>query len=422
MIINKLFDLSKDEATSRHACQEGIKYFKSHTLKHFEDEEIYMELIDYDGLEMHRFLHRNFKENTLPALERELEREDYSPLAVEHFLAACAGWLIGHTLTEDRAMVGEKTSKWGDLLPEEQLAAMEEVICRLLMDMFQLKAHVISDAYTGEKFGKGVYYRVVYSREQDDKKWEILLIFEDRILLNTVGKLMGIYSDKLDVVLLNAVRYSACQFVRRVMSYYPTIESYDITEENLLTYEQFQEIFEKKKPQVSLLFGTDQGYFSYCVMAPHLLEDGIGTPLDAENMRTELEKYLAAKEQKAKQKILIVDDSSTIRQGMKQLLSEKYDVSAVNSGVAAIRAITLDRPDLVLLDYEMPVCDGRHVLEMLRSESEFSDISVIFLTSRDNPESVKKVLSLKPDGYLLKHLKPTDIKNRIDDFFRRKKA
>ncbi len=420
-IINKLFTLKGETAKSRRACQEGIKYFKSHALQHFEDEEKYMELIGYEEVEMHKRLHKDFRENSLPALEKELLQENHSPSAVEHFLAVCAGWLIGHTLTEDMAITGEKISKWVNLLPEEELIAMEEVILALLKNMFQLKAQVISNAYDGEKFGKGVYYRLVYGREQDDKKWEILLVFEDSILINTVGKIMGIKSDKLDIMLLNAVRYTACQFVRSVMNHYPSIHSYDMTEENLLTYEQFHEIFEKKKPQVSLLFSTDKGYFSYCVFAPHLLEDHLWIPLDVSNAMTEIEKYLIEKEKNTKQKILIVDDSLTIRQRIKQLLSEDYDVSGVSSGVSAIRSITLDQPDLVLLDYEMPICDGLHVLEMLHSEKEFADIPIIFLTCKDDTESVKKVLSLKADGYLLKYLSPVDIKKRIDDFFYRKK-
>ncbi len=420
-IITKLFALTGEETTSRRACQEGIKFFKTHALKHFDDEEKYMELIGYEELAMHRRLHKSFRENSLPALEKELILEDYSPSSIEHFLAVCAGWLIGHTLTEDMAITGEKLSKWVDLLPEEELAAMEKVILKLLKNMFQLDAQIISNAYGGEKFGKGVYYRLVYSREQDNKKWEILLVFEDRILINTVGKLMGVKSGKLDIMLLNAVRYTACQFVRRVMDHYPSIQSYEMTEENLLTYEQFLRIFEKKKPQVSLLFSTNQGYFSYCVIAPHLLEEGIGVALNASNAMSEIGKYLMEKEANAKPKILIVDDSITIRQGIKRLLTNDYDITEVSSGVAAIRSITLDRPDLVLLDYEMPVCDGSHVLEMLRSEKEFADIPVIFLTTRDDQESVKKVLSLKADGYLLKYLKPTDIKQRIDEFLKLKR-
>ncbi len=419
-IINRLFALEAEEKKNKRACQEGIKYFKEHAMKHFSDEEKYMELIAYEDLETHRRLHRGFRENTLPALEKELIREDYSPSSVDHLLAVCAGWLIGHTLTEDKAITGEKISKWVNLLPEQELASMEQVILKLVQSMFHLKAHVISESYGGERFGKGVYYRLVYGREQDDETWEILLAFEDKILINTVGKLMGIHTDKLDIVLLNAVRYTACQFVRHVMSHYPTASTFEMMEENLLTYQQFHQLFENKKLQVSLLFDTDQGYFSYCVVAPRILSKSIGIPLDASNAMTELEKYLAEKESNKKPKILLVDDSITIRQRIRSLLSEHYEVSEVGSGAAAIRAITLDRPDLVLLDYEMPVWDGSHVLAILQSEKEFADVPVIFLTSKDDPDSVKKVLSLRADGYLLKYLNPIDIKKRIDEYFKKK--
>ena len=47
-------------------------------------------------------------ENTLPTLELELEQTDYAPDAVDHFLGVCAGWLIGHTLTEDLAITGKQ--------------------------------------------------------------------------------------------------------------------------------------------------------------------------------------------------------------------------------------------------------------------------------------------------------------------------
>ncbi len=419
-IINKLFSLGGQEKRSMRACQEGIKYFKEHALKHFEDEEKYMELIGYKELKTHRRIHKGFRENTLPALEQELRRTDYSPEAISHFLAVCAGWLIGHTLTEDRAITGQTVSKWGNLLPEEELEAMEQVIQELLRNMFQLKAKVISQAYGGEKFGRGIYYRLVYSRLREEEKWEVILVFEEKVLINTVGKLMGIRSGKLDVLFMNAVRYTASQFVGHVMDYVPAISTYEMTEESFLTYEQFQKLLEKENPEISLLFNTDQGYFAFCVIAPHwLLEDG-GTPLKVHNELSEIEKYLKKRED-SRQKVLVVDDSITIRQGIKQLLCVNYDVSVASSGTSAIRAITLNRPDLVLLDYEMPVCDGKHVFEMLRSEEEFADIPIMFLTSKDEGEIVTKILSLKPEGYLLKYLKSTEIKRRIDDYLKAKK-
>ncbi len=421
-IINRLFILRNEEQKNGKACEEGIRYFYEHAIRHFTDEENYMELIGYKNLKMHKRIHKDFRERTLPILEGELKRSNYSSEAVDHFLAVCAGWLIGHTTTEDRAIVGEDVSRWEELLPVQELESMKQVIIDCLQQMFNLKARVLSETYDGERFGNGIYYRLVYGREQDRKKWEIIMVFEERILVNTIGKLMGVRSEKLDVMLINAVRYSASQFVWHVMSHFPAVENYEMQEESLLTYEEFRQVFEEQKPQVSLLFSTDEGYFSYCVIAPHLLETGIGTPLAVQNEVAETEKYFKMRKKSTKPKILLVDDSMTIREGIRRLLVGDYEVSAVQSGVSAIRAITLDKPDLVLLDYDMPVCDGRHVLEMLRSEKEFADVPVIFLTSRDDPESVKKVLSLKPEGYMMKYLKPTEIRSRVDNFFRKKKA
>ena len=164
-IISKLFRFREEEKDSQWLCQEGIKYFKGHVMKHFADEEEYMASIGYEGLERHRKIHRGFRENTLPALEEELERTQYAPDAVDHFLGVCAGWLIGHTLTEDQAITGGRDSQWESLLPSEEQEAMERVIVHLVFDMFRLESQLISDAYAGEKFGTGVYCRMVYGGE-----------------------------------------------------------------------------------------------------------------------------------------------------------------------------------------------------------------------------------------------------------------
>ncbi len=103
---------------------------------------------------------------------------------------------------------------------------------------------------------------------------------------------MGIKSNKLDTMLINATRYTSQQFVGRVMKYFPSAELYEMKEENLLTYEQFQKVFEKEKLQLSLLFDTGAGYFSYCVIAPHLLEDSSVTPVDTKQAVSKVENIL----------------------------------------------------------------------------------------------------------------------------------
>lgn len=430
-IINTLFAFGRkgkeQGEKSRWACHEGIQYFKEHAMKHFAAEEEYMESIGYKGFLVHRRIHDGFRINTLPALERELEQSGYSPEAVDHFLGVCVGWLIGHTLTEDRAIVGEELSKWTNLLPQEEQEAMEKVIIRLLYDMFRLESRVVSENYGGEKFGRGVYYRLVYGTGQEEKKWEIFLVFEEKLLSNTLGKVLGTQAGKLDAMLLNAVRYMARQLVGCVREHLPDAQMGDVEEENLLTYEQFQKVFEREKPQFSLLFDTGQGYFAYCAIAPHLPGGRIGMSIDADNVLSEVEEYLQKREahrrkESSRQKILVVDDSATVRQAMRELLGSDYEVSVANSGTSAFRAITLDKPNLVLLDYEMPVCDGKQALQMIRSEEEFVKIPVFFLTSRTDPESIRTVISLKPDGYLSKSLRSGEIKKKIDSYFEKKKV
>ncbi len=415
-VLNKLFAYGKEEEKSQWVCQEAIKYFRDHAIQHFSEEEEYMASIHYAGLETHRHIHNNFREKTLPTLESELLRTNYSMEAVEHFLGVCAGWLIGHTLIEDHAITGKAASKWSGLLPDEQQAAMKNTIMQLLHDMFRLKPRVVSDCYGGEKFGEGIYYRLIYSTKEREK-WEIILIFEEKLIVSTLGGIMDTQSKAVSVMLMNAARYTARQFVESIRQHLPFADSDEIVDEQLLTYEQFERVYEKQNPQISLLFDTGAGYFAYCFVAPHLLQGDGGIAIQADNAMEEIQKYLKRGNLAKRRKILVVDDSEFVLRAMEELLGKDYEVLLAKSGLSTIRAITLNRPDLVLLDYEMPICDGSQVLEMIRAEEDFSNIPVIFLTSRVDKESIKKVLALKPAGYLSKSLDPVDVKKEIDKYF-----
>lgn len=425
-ILNKLFDFGQQEEKSQWVCQEAIKYFRDHALKHFADEEAYMVSIDYAGLEVHRRIHRNFRERTIPALERELELNKYSPESVNHFLGVCAGWLIGHSLIEDRAIVsGENVKQWENLQPEEEQAVMSQTLAGLLHSMFQLEARLISNCYGGEKFGDGIYYRLIY-RTRDKKRWEFYLIFEEQLIVSTIGSVMDTSSEAVSVMLMNASRYVAKQLVERMKEHFPNSEQFELKEEQLLTYDQFQKVFEKQSPQYSLLFDTGKGYFAYCATASEQLQTEGGVSIITENAMAEVGKYLSQNkvektEISHKKKVLVVDDSDFMLKAMSDLLREDYEVLTAKSGMSAIRGITLDRPDLILLDYEMPVCDGSQVLGMIRSEKEFADIPVIFLTSKVDKESVSKVIALKPEGYLSKSMPPETVKKEVDHFFEKKR-
>lgn len=421
-ILNKLYAFGRQRGKSHFACQEAVKYFKDHTLQHFADEEDYMASIGYAGLETHKRIHKDFRERTLPALEAELEKTNYSRNSVNHFFGVCAGWLVGHTLTEDHLiMSGEPVKHWENLLPEEEQAVMEQTIAGLLHTMFQSEPKLISNCYNGERFGNGIYYRL-FCNTREGKRREFFLIFEKQLISNTVGNIMELKSKVINVMLMNVAGYIARQLVERVKEYFPSSEQFKIMEEHLLTYEQFYRIFERQSPQFSLLFDTGKGYFAYCMVAADALHGEDGISFLTENAMAEVTKRMNQAEvektsSRQKKKLLIVDDSSFTLTLLQNLLGADYEVITAKSGLSAIRHISLTRPDLILLDYEMPVCSGNQVLEMLRSEEDFTDIPVIFLTSRVDRESIQRVIALKPERYLSKALPPEAVKREIDRFF-----
>lgn len=91
-----------------------------------------------------------------------------------------------------------------------------------------------------------------------------------------------------------------------------------------------------------------------------------------------------------------------ILRNIKTLLEDKYQVIPVNSSEMAIKYLALNIPDLILLDYEMPIVDGRQFMQMIREDTEFQNIPIIFLTGKNDAQTVMDVMSLKPNGYLLK--------------------
>ncbi|MCM1048383.1 MAG: response regulator [Clostridiales bacterium] len=107
-------------------------------------------------------------------------------------------------------------------------------------------------------------------------------------------------------------------------------------------------------------------------------------------------------ESESRKHILVVDDNGSTLRTVKSMLKEKFEVSIAISGAQAMTSIGKRKPDLILLDYEMPICDGRMTLEMIRADEEICDIPVIFLTGVNSKEHINAVLALKPAGYYLK--------------------
>lgn len=121
-----------------------------------------------------------------------------------------------------------------------------------------------------------------------------------------------------------------------------------------------------------------------------------------------------------KKKIVIVDDDLAYLKMMRGSLAQDYSVVPTTNGAQALNIIKVTRPDLVLLDYMMPGMDGADVLVKLRSNPRTAAIPVMFLTGKNDSESVHKVLGEKPEGYILKSMSILKIAQIIEDYFKMK--
>lgn len=165
-IVRKLIHLSQDENNGQWACAEGIKYFKNYAVKHFADEEAYMQSIGYKGYEIHKHLHDDMRYKTLPALENDLLESNYSQESIHHFLGICLGWLTAHIMIEDRAITGNIPNRWTKDHTGADIKALEDGLSDTLQNIFKLKSTVVSEHYNGENFGNSIIARLSYRQKE----------------------------------------------------------------------------------------------------------------------------------------------------------------------------------------------------------------------------------------------------------------
>ncbi|MBQ4100354.1 MAG: response regulator [Oscillospiraceae bacterium] len=111
--------------------------------------------------------------------------------------------------------------------------------------------------------------------------------------------------------------------------------------------------------------------------------------------------------------VLAVDDVAFQLRALNEVLKDEYDVMIATSAAKALTMIAKRIPDIILLDYEMPICDGKQTMQMIREIYEAKDVPIVFLTAHADIDHIKSVLDLKPAGYLVKPVKGDVLKAEI---------
>ncbi|MBW7903172.1 MAG: response regulator [Rhodocyclaceae bacterium] len=112
-------------------------------------------------------------------------------------------------------------------------------------------------------------------------------------------------------------------------------------------------------------------------------------------------------------KILVVDDDELMRTIVGEAIGDCYHVIGVGSGEACLEAAGAERPDLVLLDVEMPGMDGYETCRRLKNDFELAVIPVIFISAHDQIEARLRGYEAGADDYIVKPIDLRELQAKV---------
>jgi two-component system, OmpR family, alkaline phosphatase synthesis response regulator PhoP len=122
-------------------------------------------------------------------------------------------------------------------------------------------------------------------------------------------------------------------------------------------------------------------------------------------------------------KILIADDEPDILEIVGyNLTKEGYQVTTAKDGDDALTKAKSAKPELIILDIMMPKKNGVEVCEILRTQKDFKDTLIIFLTALNDENSHVKGLETGADDYISKPISPKVLLSKVNALFRRIKT
>ena len=105
MVENLLEIIRAEKSDIQHECNQAIDFLKDYVVRHFEDEEAYLASVNYEGIEAHKLIHRDFV-NTVLNYEKKMKESGYDMADVKQFSGMLTTWLIYHVAGEDRRYTG----------------------------------------------------------------------------------------------------------------------------------------------------------------------------------------------------------------------------------------------------------------------------------------------------------------------------
>lgn len=120
-------------------------------------------------------------------------------------------------------------------------------------------------------------------------------------------------------------------------------------------------------------------------------------------------------------KIAIIEDDHAISQMYRMKFeAENFDVRLAYDGEHGLELIKAFRPDLVLLDLQMPEMTGTEVLKKIRQDKSLADLKVVILTNTGREEAPSELVKLKPTDYFVKaELTPSQVVAQVQELIKK---
>jgi len=116
--------------------------------------------------------------------------------------------------------------------------------------------------------------------------------------------------------------------------------------------------------------------------------------------------------------VLVLDDNPDVRTYITLMLHDDYDFMTARNGAEGLERMRARRPDIILCDIMMPKMDGHEFLREVRQNTEWQDISFIFLTARADTEMKVEGLDLGADDYIVKPFNSLELLARLKSLLR----
>lgn len=139
----------------------------------------------------------------------------------------------------------------------------------------------------------------------------------------------------------------------------------------------------------------------------------LAKPVSKDNLVNKLQEVYQAKTTKHDKKtVLMIDDDMSYLKQLNNMLCDSYNIIMINSAKLALNYLMKNTPDVILLDYQMPLYNGANIMNMIQKNPDRKPVPVIILSGTLDRSSLQECYAYNPFAYLVKPVsKDTLIEN-----------